>query len=75
MMLRERTGGKGKEATLALARSARTRVRVGKGHCRARSLEEEKTCREHRDEDGKKPESFVGGKIASIFAGHRRMAV
>jgi len=64
MMLRERTGGKGKEATLALGALGADESTCRKGHCRARSLEEEKTCREHRDEDGKKPEYCEGEKIA-----------
>jgi hypothetical protein len=63
IMLRERTGGKGKEATLALGALGADESTCRKGHCRARSLEEEKTCREHRDGDGKKPEYCEGEKI------------
>ena len=63
IMLRERTGGKGKEATLALGALGADESTCRKGHCRARSLEEEKTCREHKDGDGKKPEYCEGEKI------------
>jgi len=63
-MLRERVGGKGKEAILALGALGADESTCRKGHCRARSFEESKTCREHKDEDGAKPEICDGEKVS-----------
>lgn len=63
-MMRERVGGKEKEAILALGALGADESTCRKGHCRARSWAEAKTCREYKDVDGAKPEYCDGEKIA-----------
>ena len=63
-MMRERVGGKEKEAILALGALGADESTCRKGHCRARSLAEAKTCREYKEGDGAKPEYCDGEKIA-----------
>lgn len=63
-MMRERVGGKEKEAILALGALGADESTCRKGHCRARSFAEAKTCREYKEGDGAKPEYCDGEKIA-----------
>jgi hypothetical protein len=69
LMLRERVGGKAKEATLAIGVIGKDESTCRKGHCRARSLEEEKLCREWDDANGlTKPEYCKGQTVACSSA-------